>query len=390
MNICILSSLEDSMQKDTGASVRIYNLAKGLAALGNTIRVIMPNEKDAYECIENIKVYYFRGLIPNIVLKTIKKLLGVKRFASLYIYDLLFISRLCPLIWDSDIVQIEQQTAGGLLIPFIKIVLKKPVVIDCHDVFQALRVKHTNILRKLLETFSEKLAYKYADMILTVSKNEKKCLVSYGVKQHKIKIIANGVDIEAFNPFLDTSLIKDHYDLRGYYTVIFVGNMEYLPNREAVQTIASKIAPLIKNEISNTRFLIVGRIPPNMEFSNLTFTGIVEDVAEFIAASDVAIAPIFGGSGTRLKILEYFSCGLPVVSSTVGIEGLDVTNGIHALVEDDLDRFALGVIKILKDKELGIRLGKNARELVVNNYNWKESAMNLSKVYHKFLGIRKK
>jgi len=378
------------MQKDTGASVRIYNLAKGLAALGNTIRVIMPNEKDAYECIENIKVYYFRGLIPNIVLKTIKKLLGVKRFASLYIYDLLFISRLCPLIWDSDIVQIEQQTAGGLLIPFIKIVLKKPVVIDCHDVFQALRVKHTNILRKLLETFSEKLAYKYADMILTVSKNEKKCLVSYGVKQHKIKIIANGVDIEAFNPFLDTSLIKDHYDLRGYYTVIFVGNMEYLPNREAVQTIASKIAPLIKNEISNTRFLIVGRIPPNMEFSNLTFTGIVEDVAEFIAASDVAIAPIFGGSGTRLKILEYFSCGLPVVSSTVGIEGLDVTNGIHALVEDDLDRFALGVIKILKDKELGIRLGKNARELVVNNYNWKESAMNLSKVYHKFLGIRKK
>jgi len=231
------------MQKDTGASVRIYNLAKGLAALGNTIRVIMPNEKDAYECIENIRVYYFRGLIPNIVLKAIKKLLGIKRFASLYIYDLLFISRLCPLICDSDIVQIEQQTAGGLLIPFIKIVLKKPVVIDCHDVFQALRVKHTNIIRKLLETFSEKLAYKYADMILTVSKNEKKCLVSYGVKQHKIKIIANGVDIEAFNPFLDTSLIKDHYDLRGYYTVIFVGNMEYLPNREAVQTIASKIAP---------------------------------------------------------------------------------------------------------------------------------------------------
>jgi len=60
------------------------------------------------------------------------------------------------------------------------------------------------------------------------------------------------------------------------------------------------------------------------------------------------------------------------------------------LVEDDLDRFALGVIKILKDKELGIRLGKNARELVVNNYNWKESAMNLSNAYHNFLGIKKK
>ncbi len=374
------------MQRDTGASVRIYYLVNGLAALGNDVQVIMPNEKNDSNHIENdVEIYGFRGLIPNIVLKAIKRLVGVKRFTSLYIYDLLFISRICPLIQNSDVVQIEQQTAWGLLIPFIKIVLKKPVVIDCHDVFQALRVKHTTSIRKFLEVFSEKLAYDHADMVLTVSKNEKNRLVSYGVNPHKIQVIDNGVDIEAFNPFVDASFIKNHYDLKNFHTIIFVGNMEYLPNLEAVRMIDSKIAPLIKKEVSNVHFLIVGRSPPNMEFPNLTLTGIVDNVAEFIVASDVAIAPLFSGSGTRLKILEYFSCGIPVVSSTVGVEGLDVKNGIHALVEDDLDRFAMGVIKLLKNKELATKLGKNARELVVNTYSWKKSTMNLSKAYHKFL-----
>jgi glycosyltransferase involved in cell wall biosynthesis len=102
-------------------------------------------------------------------------------------------------------------------------------------------------------------------------------------------------------------------------------------------------------------------------------------------ASDVAIAPLFHGSGTRLKILEYFSCSFPVVSTTVGVEGLDVKSGIHALVEDNMDTFAIGVIKLLKDRELAIRLGKTARELVVNNYDWKEVTMHLSKAYHNLL-----
>ena len=385
MRICILSSFEDSMQKDTGPSVRIYNLAKGLAALGDEVRVIMPKEKNIRDCVEGVEVYGFRGLYPSIVLKALKRLVGVARSTSLYFYDLLFISRVSQLIRDSDVVQIEQQTAGGLLIPFIKIVLKRSVVIDCHDIFQALRVKHTNAIRKLLETFLERLAYRYADIILTVSEKETEYLVSCGVRQYKIMVIPNGVDTEALNPFVDASRVKDRYDLRNFHTVIFVGNMEYLPNREAVQAIASKIAPLIKKEVSNTKFLIVGRTPPNIEFPNLTFTGVVDNVTEFLVASDVAIAPLFHGSGTRLKILEYFSCSLPVVSTTVGVEGLDVKSGIHALVEDNMDTFAIGVIKLLKDRELAIRLGKTARELVVNNYDWKEITMRLSKVYHNLL-----
>lgn len=373
------------MQKDTGPSVRIYNLARGLAALGNEILVVMPKKKNINYSVEGVEVYGFRGLCPNIALKVLKRLIGVARATSLYFYDLLFISRVSRLVRDSDLVQIEQHTAGGLLIPFIKIVLKRPVVIDCHDIFQALRVKHTNVIRGLLETFSERLAYKYADMILTVSEKDREHLVSCKVRQYKIIVTPNGVDTETLNRFVDASCVKDRYDLRNFRTIIFVGNMEYLPNREAVQAIASEIAPLVKKEVSNTKFLIVGRIPANMEFPNLTFTGVVNNVAEFLAASDVAVAPIFHGSGTRLKVLEYFSCGLPVVSTTVGVEGLNVKNGVHVLVEDNMDRFAMALIKLLKDRELATELGKTARELVVNNYDWKKIVTQLSKAYRNLL-----
>jgi glycosyltransferase involved in cell wall biosynthesis len=117
--------------------------------------------------------------------------------------------------------------------------LKKTIVVDSHDVFQALRLKLTSAVRAVLETFLEKLAYRFSSAILTVSEKEKQLLVSYGVTGNRIHVVPNGVDTEALNPFVDASRVKDRYDLRNFHTVIFVGNMEYLPNREAVQAIAS-------------------------------------------------------------------------------------------------------------------------------------------------------
>ena len=385
MKICILSCFEDLMLKDTGPSIRIYHLAKGLASLGHKVHIMIPNDKMTYEYVDGVVVHGIKGFCPKVILEIFGKLLGVSRSTSLLFYDFLFISRATRIIRESDVVQIEQQAAGGLLVPIIARILKKPLVVDCHDTFQALRVKHTSIIRKILETFLEKIAYKYANVILTVSEREKECLISYGIGHRNIELIPNGVDTEAFNPLLDVTHVQNRYGLKNFYTVIFVGNMEYLPNQEAVQVIASEIAPKVQKEVNNTKFLMVGRIATKMELSNLTFTGVVENVAELLAASDVAIAPLFHGSGTRLKILEYFSCGLPVVSTTAGVEGLEVKSGVNALIEDDMNEFAVKVTKLLKDRALSMRLGKAARELVFNKYDWKKIARQLNTVYHNLL-----
>ena len=378
------------MLKDMGPSIRIYNLAKGLASQGHEIHVIIPKDKVTREYVDGVVVHGLKGFYPKVIRKIFCRLVGVSRSTSLFFYDLLFISRVSRIIRESDVVQIEQQSAGGLLIPIITGILKKPLVVDCHDTFQALRVKHTSTVRKILETFLEKIAYKYADLILTVSEGEKELLISYGIKKGNIEVIPNGVDTEAFNPLSDVTRVQDSYGLMNFYTVIFVGNMGYLPNQEAVQLIASEIAPRVRKLIDNTKFLIVGRTTTKMELPNVTFTGVVKNVTEFLAASDIAIAPLLHGSGTRLKILEYFSCGLPVVSTTVGVEGLDIKSGVHALIEDDMNEFAVKVIKLLKNKALSTRLGKTARKLVINKYDWKKIARQLNMVYHNLLfGINK-
>lgn len=358
------------MQKDTGASVRIYNLAKCLAESGNDVKVVLPRDKAALEVIEGVTVLGRRGLMPKAMLEVLKKFIDVGRPTALYFFDFLFASRIGPFVREADFVQIEQQSSGGLLIPLITKVWKRPLVVDCHDVFQALRVRYASILRRMLETFLEKLAYKNADLLLTVSDSERELLISTGFHKCRIEVVPNGVDTESFVKSSEQTETRERYGLNGFRTVVFVGNLEYLPNREAIQVISSVIAPRVLGEVKNAKFLVVGKNRDNMELPNLTFTGFVDDVSDILSVSDVAVAPLFRGSGTRLKILEYFSCGLPVVSTSVGAEGLEIKNGVNILVEDDLERFALRIIELLRNKDLSTALGRAARELATSTYDW--------------------
>ena len=384
MNICILSAFEDSMLKDTGASVRIYNLSKSIATIGCKVELIIPKSKETCDVIDGVTVRGLNGLLPPRFLKAISRLIGVSRPTTLLFYDLLFIQRASKIIRESDIVQFEQQSAGALLIPIVAKILKKPVVIDCHDTFQALRVRNTSTLRKIFETFFEKIVYKFASLIITVSYREKDFLLSLGIDKDRIEVIPNGVDTRTFDRSIATSKVREQYGLMGHRVVVFVGNMEYRPNKEAVDLISSKIAPTVKRAVKDVKFLIVGRAGGTMS-PDLSFTGVVESVAPILAVSDVAIAPLLHGSGTRLKILEYFSCSLPVISTSVGVEGLNISNGIHVLVEDDIDMFASKLIQLLKDKRLSRQLGHSARELVVSNYDWDKIGGCLKKTYQRLL-----
>jgi len=383
MKICLLCFFDDLMLKDTGASIRIYYLAKSLAKLGHEVHIVIPGDKETLKWTDGVFVHTIKGLCPYWVLRFFSALLSVSRATSLFFYDLSFVLRASRVILKSDAVQIEEPVSAPLITLFVKSILKKPIIVDVHDTFQALRIEYQNSLRKILEIFFEKITYKYSKLILTVSNQDKGFLVKYGVDQDRIRVIPNGVDTEAFKRSMRTTKIKTLYDLQDFYKVIFVGNMEYLPNQEAANLITSHIAPKVLSQIGNVKFLIVGRAPPEVltNSSDVVFTGVVEDVAEFLGASDVAIAPLLQGSGTRLKILEYFSCGLPVVSTSIGAEGLDVENGVNILIEDNIDRLAMKIIDLLMNKELRVKLGTAARELAMKKYDWRIIGKQLDAVY---------
>jgi len=164
------------MRKDTGASVRIYNLSKSLAGLGNQVDLVLPKYAESCERIDGVTVHSYKGFFSTRFLKLISRFLGVLRPTTLFFYDPIFIEKASQIIRKSDMVQFEQQSTGLLLIPIVAKVFRKPVIIDCHDTFQALRDKNTNFVRKIFETSIEKIIYRFASVILVVSENEKQFL----------------------------------------------------------------------------------------------------------------------------------------------------------------------------------------------------------------------
>lgn len=388
MNIYILSAFEDSMRKETGGSVRIYNLAKALAATGNNVHVVLPNFETNSKIVDGIAVHELKGLLPKAVLKAVGNRAHIVRPSSFYFYDFLFILKTLPKLREADVVQIEQPILGIALIPFIQKILKKSVALDCHDVFQAVRVKQTGPLRRILETFLEKLAYKNANIILTVSEKEKQLLISSGVQRNKIFVAPNGVDTDSFQKTGSAHAVRTRYGLGDSQIIVFLGNLSYLPNREAIELISSKIAPQVKAEIAEAKFMVIGKTPKDLHLPHIHFTGFVDDVAGVLATANVGIAPLLHGSGTRLKILEYFSSGIPVVSTSVGAEGLQVKHEQNILIVDDLENFAVEIVRLLEDDELCLSLGKAGKETAAK-YDWKKIATQLASDYRNFLSQQK-
>lgn len=186
--------------------------------------------------------------------------------------------------------------------------------------------------------------------------------------------IPNGVDIAAFTP----APVADEVPGR----VIFTGTMAYYPNVQAVLFFAEQCWPRVRAEIPDATWEIVGASPtPEVlrlgELPGVTVTGSVPSVQPHMAAAQVALAPLLIGGGTRLKILEALAAGTPVVSTTLGCEGLDIVPGQHLLLADSPEDIAASVIMLLRDSERRAQLAAAGRSLVEEHYSWESCGQRL-------------
>lgn len=194
-----------------------------------------------------------------------------------------------------------------------------------------------------------------------------------------IEVIPNGVDTEAF-------LASASEEVSGQ--IIFTGTMSYYPNSQAALNFAKHCWPRIKEQVPGATWLIVGRSPtPEVqrlaELPGVTVTGSVPQVQPYLATSQVAIAPLLIGSGTRLKILEAFSMRKAVVSTSVGCEGLLSESGKHLLIADQPEAFAQRVVELLANPSQRKTLGENGRSLVEAEYSWEKCGRRLLQIVEK-------
>ena len=185
-------------------------------------------------------------------------------------------------------------------------------------------------------------------------------------------VVPNCVDTRGFTP-------RPAAAFAGSGPVVFIGTTRYPPNFFAVQEICHELAPAL----ADLEFWIVGEAPyrPARIPGNVRFLGRVETTSTPLAAARVALAPVRHGSGTRLKLLEYFAAGLPVVCTAKSAEGLEIVDGTHVRLAETRAALVAAVRDLHADAQASAALGAAARALVETRYDWRAWVPALLQVY---------
>jgi glycosyltransferase involved in cell wall biosynthesis len=392
----------------TGAQDRILNFAKNLSTDENSVYLVdrLMNKSvssfffdvDNYYIVKNgelkEKTYpiFIRFFVPGFIklvqmafLFFLKSIFGLSegwKFIS-DVFDLQLLVKLFFVCKKENIDLIQSESPIPTIPSFlVKQILGIPLIFDAHNIEQ-INIKRMGGNRFLVACLGmlEKLCCRLSDAIFVVSKVDRKILIRLGVSAKKITVIPNSVDINFFSPDVNGEKIKKKYQLQNF-TLMFHGALDYPPNREAVNLLVNKIIPSILERYPNTRLLIVGKNPPQFSHPNILFTGFVNDLPQYIAAVDVCIVPLLKGGGTRIKVLEYMACGKPVVSTELGVEGIQLKHGKDVLISQSINSDFVDLIcTLFHNKELREKLGNNARKKVEKLYSWEKSAKRALDVY---------
>ena len=161
---------------------------------------------------------------------------------------------------------------------------------------------------------------------------------------------------------------------RASPTFLFVGALDYEPNTEAVEWFVREVFPVVRTRLPDATVRIVGRGRASVAWvageAGVELVGSVDDLQAELSGADVSIVPIRVGAGTRLKVVEALANRLPLVTTTVGCEGIDVVDGRHALVADDAADFAAACVRLAGDGELRQRLADAGHQLFASRYDW--------------------
>ena len=277
-----------------------------------------------------------------------------------------------------DAVILCQAHVGRLLAPFLR--LGVPVVLNEQNVEtdlvrQLARISPTPLSRLRLRLDARKLARFEATLLRTATLVTSVSPVDAG----RLRAMAPAARIELLPSGADVAGVvsRDHVGV-GSDRLVLLGTLGYLPNLDAATWLVREILPIVQRSRPRAHVALVGSSPPGslatlaaLAGPAVQLVGPIDDVAGELAASDVFVVPLRAGSGVRLKVLEAFAHGIPVVATSRGVEGLDVRDGVHLAIADDAASFAAAVVRLLEDAALRLRFSTEARRLVEDCYDWR-------------------
>jgi glycosyltransferase involved in cell wall biosynthesis len=273
-----------------------------------------------------------------------------------------------------DIIQLETL----YLVPYINIIRKysdgkiilrahnvehliwERIMTNCRNPLKRLYLKHLYLTLKKFEL----TAINRVDGIAAITKKDADTLAQMGCRGPVIGV-----------PFgIKPDDYKGHSEIQPEAPSLFhIGSMNWTPNLEGIQWFLEKAWDRIHREMPALRLYLAGRMMPswllNARYPNVQVIGEVDDALLFMRSKWIMIVPLFSGSGIRIKIIEAMAAGKPVITTTIGAEGIDCTAGKNILIADTADEFCETVKQCISDPDRCRKIGENAEELIRKEYD---------------------
>ena len=208
--------------------------------------------------------------------------------------------------------------------------------------------------------------------------------VDFAMDDHKkyedsITVIPIAVDTEKLQPISRKP---------GSKNIVTLGTLHYPPNADGIRWFAEQVFPLVHERDPDTTLTIIGKNPPPDFYQlqekhpeEIEVTGYVQDLTPYLERAALMVIAVRAGGGMRVRILEAFARAMPVVTTTVGLEGIEAEHGKEILVEDSPPEFAQAVLNLINDPELSLLLAKNGRQLAVEQYDWQVVLQKMDAIY---------
>lgn len=384
---------------DNGARIRVYNLIRALSREHEVSLVSLLQEDSRPADAERladvcdvISLHESRWFKPG----TASSMLGffsARPRSALDTFD--------PRVRDAVRDAIDRISPDAVVMSTLGVVeylpreLRTPCVLDEHNCEYAVLKRNAEKMQNIIKRLRYSLAWrKFAkwearvcrrfDSVVMVSESDRALILAAAPNLREVGVVPNGVDVSHYSPVeWQPNTTK----------LLYNGALTYRANEDAVRHFASDIYPLLRERCPEVVLHVTGRttdvdVRGIVDCPGIELTGYVEDIRDELRNSAVCVVPLREGGGSRLKILEAMAAGVPVVSTSIGVEGIDAVAGTHLLVADTPADFAEAVGQVLEDAHLSRALSANARAFVEEQYSWSNLGREFSRIVESVAGKR--
>lgn len=401
MNILLVSPYVPSKQASHAGAVSLYSILRELSASARVTLVCLAREEEDdpaglsgfCESVHTIPFASVRSAggraRAGLALSRLSSWLASRRNGRPFFVQKYWNRELASLLESVsgrqkfDVAQIE----FNMMAQYRPHVSARCAILDLHEVgiLPALRFAreypgglrgaiHRDDLRRWIRYEIE--AARSFDRVLCVTEKDRRVLIEHGAGEN---VITNphGIDAEEYAP--EPGKVESG-------AMVFVGSFAHHVNVDAVLWFAKEILPEILERHPEARLYVVGSYPPPQvealgRSENVVVTGFVDRVQDYLARAEVVLAPLLVGGGIKIKVLQALSMAKAIVTTPVGIDGIDGRDGVHFALAENASAFAHKTVEILSDSGLRDRMGAKGRELVLERYDWKVIAKGFFRAY---------